>query len=198
VILSVLRDFNIEILPFEGFNMITRRQPAVWEWIDKPSAAKNLSGSFLADLEEAIVPLLSFPVRYQLEVCISQGCLNEYNLTSEFVDKLAAMDERKARDLLEYVADSKSRVFDPMALFHVKAIQGLRSGVKIPYYCVYTRKATITPSMIYYNTPTVETSNRVIRQYVEHADRFLRVQFSDEKFQVRYHPCRGVTHTNFN
>jgi len=38
--------------------------------------------------------------------------------------------------------------------------------------------------MIYFGTPYVETSNRVLRQYAEHADRFLRVRFTDEKFQV--------------
>ncbi|KAH0543787.1 hypothetical protein FGG08_001969 [Glutinoglossum americanum] len=193
VTLSALRDFNVEILPFDDFHMITHRQPAVWEWIDKPLAGKGLPGSFLADLEEAVVPLLSFPVRYQLEVCISQGCLNEYNLTREFVDKLAAMEEGKAKDLLEFVAEQKTRVFDPMTLFDAKITQGSCSGVKIPHYCAYSRKATITPSMIYYSTPTVETSNRVIRHYVEHADRFLRVQFSDEKFQGRINPTEKRT-----
>jgi RNA-dependent RNA polymerase len=153
VALSALRDFNVEVLPFDGFNMITHRQPAVWEWIDKPMVRGSLPGSFLADLEEAVVPLLSFPVRYQLEVCISQGCLNEYNLTREFVDKLAAMEEGKAKNLLELVAERKKRVFDPMTLFDMKITQGSCSGVKIPHYCAYSRKATITPSMVYYNTP---------------------------------------------
>jgi RNA-dependent RNA polymerase len=196
VVLSALRDFNIDVIPFEDFNMITHHQLAVWEWIDKPPAGRCPSGSFLADLEEAVVPLLSFPVRYQLEVCISQGYLNEYNLTREFVDKLAAMEVEKAKILLEYVAERKVRLFDPMTLFDVSIIRASCSSVKIPHYCAYSRKATITPSMVYFSTPTVETSNRVIRQYIEHADRFLRVQFSDEKFQVSRMTV-GVVCTNF-
>ena len=142
-------------------------------------------------LEELIaesVPLLSFPVRYQLEVCISQGCLNEHNLTRDFVNKLSAMEEVKAQDILEFIANEKKRIFDPMDIFKLKVIKGSASRPKIPHYCAWTRSATVTPSTVYYSTPTVETSNRVVRQYAEYADRFLRVRFSDEKFKGRIFP----------
>ncbi|KAH0562963.1 hypothetical protein GP486_002476 [Trichoglossum hirsutum] len=193
IVLSALHDFNVSVIHSNDFGMITHRQPAVWEWIDKPSVGRAPSGSFLADLEEAVAPLLPFPVRYQLEVCISQGCLNEYNLTRDFIDKLASMEMKKARDLLEFVAEQKKRVFDPMTLFDASIPRASCSSVKIPHYCAYSRKATITPSMVYFSTPTVETSNRVIRHYIEHADRFLRVQFSDEKFQGRINPTEKRT-----
>ena len=52
---------------------------------------------------------------------------------------------------------------------------------QIPHYCAYACKATITPTTVYLNSPTVETTNRILRHYArENLDgRFLRVQFTD-------------------
>ena len=183
--LNALRDFNIEILPLPRFRLVTNREPAVWEYIDRPvSSTKGRIPTTLDDLMAENVPPLSFPVRYQLEVCISEGWLNEYNMTKEFVDKLMSMEPTRARDLLEHIANQKRRVFNPMEIFNIKILKGSASRLKIPHYCTYVRSATVTPTMIYFSTPYVETSNRVLRQYAEHADRFLRVRFTDEKFQV--------------
>lgn len=182
---DAFRDHNVGIENFSNFSLITKREPAVWEYIDKPILKKAKPKNALDELmtQDVVQPLV-FPVRYQLEVCISQGCLNEHNMTRDFVKKLIGMDAIKAQSVLEYVANQKKRIFDPMEIFQLNVTAGLESRPKIPYYCVYTRSATVTPSTVYYNTPTVETSNRVIRQYAEHADRFLRVRFTDEKFEV--------------
>lgn len=186
---DAFRDHNIEIKEFAGFNLATKRGLAVWEYIDKPLMKKKKISHALDELMiENTAPALTFPVRYQLEVCISQGCLNEYNMSHEFVSKLIQMDETKAQDVLEYVASQKKRIYDPMEIFDFKVINGLASRPQIPHYCAYVRSATITPSTVYYNTPTVETSNRIIRRYSEHADRFLRVRFTDEKFEVIRNP----------
>lgn len=179
------RDHNVITKNFSNFSLITKQEPAVWEYIDKAILKKSKSKNALDELltTDAVQPLV-FPVRYQLEVCISHGYLNEHNMTRDFVKKLIGMDETKAQSVLEYVANKKQRIYDPMEIFQLNVTTGLDSRPKIPYYCVYTRSATVTPSTVYYNTPTVETSNRVIRQYSEHADRFLRVRFTDEKFEV--------------
>lgn len=185
LISDAFRDHNIEIRELSSFRLATKREPAVWEYIDKPLLKKKKISHALDELMiENTSPALTFPVRYQLEVCISQGCLNEYNMSNEFVSKLIQMDETKAQDVLEYVASQKKRIYDPMEIFDIKVINGLASRPQIPHYCAYVRSATITPSTVYYNTPTVETSNRIIRRYSEHADRFLRVRFTDEKFEV--------------
>ena len=182
---NAFRDHNIEIKDFANFNLATKREPAVWEYIDRPLTRKKTISHALDELMiENNAPALTFPVRYQLEVCISQGCLNEYNLSNEFVSKLIETDEVKAQDVLEYVALQKTRIYDPMEIFDIKVINGLASRPQIPHYCAYVRSATITPSTIYFHTPTVETSNRIIRRYSENADRFLRVRFTDEKFEV--------------
>ena len=119
-----------------------------------------------------------------MEVCLSHGYLNEHNITKEFVNRLAGMDSKAAQALLEKVADAKIRYYNPMLIFNLRVPRSALHK-KIPSYCTYVRAATITPSMIYYDTPLVETSNRVIRQYIELEDRFLRVKFMDEKSHGR-------------
>lgn len=181
---QALKDHNVRFCPFPNFKLIKDQEPAVWDFIDKPTVVETKPKNSLEELLEDVEPRLIFPVRYQLEVCISQGLLNEHNLTQEFVDRLLKMDATKAQDVLEYVANQKKRIYDPMTIFSVNVIKGSASRRKIPQYCMYSRSATVTPSTVYYNTPTVDTSNRIIRQYAEYADRFLRIRFTDEKSQV--------------
>lgn len=181
---EALKDYNVQIAPFPNFRLIQDREPAVWEYIDRPLSIPKVSNNALEELIEDAVQSLSFPVRFQLEVCISQGLLNEHNLTGDFVARLIAMDPIKAQDILEYVASQKKRLYEPMSIFSMTVVKGSTSTRKIPHYCAYVRSATVTPATVYYNTPTVDTSNRIIRRYAEHADRFLRVRFTDEKSQV--------------
>ena len=181
---QALRDHNVEFKPFHSFKLIKDREPAVWEYIDNPVSTQSRTGNPLEELALDVVPQLSFAVRFQLEVCISQGLLNEHNLTQQFVRRLIAMDEVKAQDVLEYIANQKKRIWEPMQIFSLNIIKGSTSRTRIPYYCASIRSANITPTTVYFNTPTVDTSNRIIRQYAEYADRFLRVRFTDEKSQV--------------
>jgi RNA-dependent RNA polymerase len=132
---------------------------------------------------------LPFEVRYQLEVCISRELLNEYNINKDFITTLsdiASKEPAKARNLLEYVAEQGKRIYDPMSIFEDQDALAFSPKTEIPHYCAYVRKATITPSTVYFSSPTVETTNRVLRQYSrENQDgRFLRVQFTDEMFEV--------------
>ena len=43
-------------------------------------------------------------------------------------------------------------------------------------------RAIVTPTKIYIVGPDPEVSNRVLRHYSQHLDRFLRVTFMDENF----------------
>lgn len=189
---QALKDYNVRITHFPEFRLIRDREPAVWDYIDKPVVVQTRSKNAIEELNEDVVPPLTFLVRFQLEVCISQGVLNEHNLTQDFVTQLMNMDPAKAQDVLEYIANQKKRLYDPMKVFSITVIKGSASRRNIPHYCAYIRSATVTPTTVYYNTPTVETSNRVIRQYAEHADRFLRVRFADEKFRVWAFPAQFV------
>jgi RNA-dependent RNA polymerase len=165
-------------------------QPAkVWSLIDPlPSAHATADLQGLEGGNGNFV--LPFEVRYQLEVCISRNILNDYNLTEQFVKRLselASKDRTKAQSILEYVAEQDERIFDPMTIFEDKEALAYSPRAEIPHYCAYSRKATITPTTIYFSSPTVETTNRVLRHYArENEDgRFLRVQFTDELSEVR-------------
>lgn len=46
------------------------------------------------------------------------------------------------------------------------------------------RRVLVTPSKIYLVGPELEVSNRVVRHYKDHADRFIRISFLDENFRL--------------
>ena len=87
---QALRDHNVEFKPFHSFKLTKDLGPAVWEYIDNPVATQRRTGNLLEELAQDVVPQLSFAVRFQLEVCISQGFLNEHSLTQGFVARLIA------------------------------------------------------------------------------------------------------------
>jgi len=121
---------------------------------------------------------LDFAVRYQLEACLSNGYLKEHNITSEFLEKLNALDPRRAIYLLEKVVDKQHTYYDPMEIFGIR-IKSLDK--KVPSYCILQRSVVITPTMMHVASPVMEISNRIIRKYAADGDRFIRVKFSDEK-----------------
>ena len=162
--------------------------PSLWDWLGSSKT------SFFEQMNNEIVHL-PFAVRYQLEACISQGCLHESNLSAAWAMKLLDLDTSpltptnnelnqnpRATKLLEKVLESKQRFYNAMDIF------GLLSKVntnqkKVPRYCTMVRSATVTATTIYFNTPSMDTSNRVIRQFRQHEDRFLRVKFRDESYK---------------
>ena len=163
----------------------SKQMTPIWKWIDfnEARASKTIMSS-LDDLIDDTYINLPFSVRYQLEVCLSNGYLSEFTMPREFAAKLFELGETNARKLLEHVATKKKVFYDPMDIFELKFVRGV-TDAKIPPYCCYMRSARITPSTIYYSTPTVDISNRVIRYFIERADRFLRVRFTDEKLVGR-------------
>jgi RNA-dependent RNA polymerase len=183
---NALQDFNIDIVEINQLDNLPPRPAELWSLID-PSEHATVELQTL-DGREGSVPL-PFEVRYQLEVCISNEVLNEHNINREFVTTLAGMastDPTKAKNILEYVAAQEKRIFDPMTIFQDEDALAYSPKSEIPHYCAYARKANVTPSTIYFTTPTVETTNRVLRHYArENSEgRFLRVQFTDEWAEV--------------
>ena len=186
---EALKEHNVKFESLDGFEFVPKEEPVLWDCLQQSASGRtSASNGKVVDrltlLENQLVEKDTFPVRYQLEVCLSQGYLNEHNLSRDFIDNLMAMDTRYAQEFLEYVANLGKRVYEPRKVLESHAAVGTRPTSRIPTYCTLVRSATVTPTMIYYNTPTVETSNRVIRQFAEHGDRFLRVRFTDEKNEV--------------
>ncbi|KUJ07291.1 RdRP-domain-containing protein [Mollisia scopiformis] len=187
---QALQDYNIGIVQISPPKKIPARPAELWGLIDPPKSEQ--ASVELSSLAGAMA--LPFEVRYQLEVCISHEYINEYNISAPFVKKLAdlaAQDPAQARNIMEYVAGQDKRVYNPMSIFDDPDALAFSAKTDIPHYCAYVRKATITPSTIYFNSPTVETTNRVLRRYArENLDgRFLRVQFTDELSEGRINAC---------
>ena len=181
---QALQDYNIAILQLGHLETVQKCDPSGWDLIDKQAESQQGPRADLIELDSPSKTDLAFAVRYQLEVCISNGYLNEHNISQAFISRLKSIDVGHAQDLLEYVANHAKRLFDPMSIFDLKITEGSTLRSHIPTYCVYIRSATVTPTTVYFQTPIPETSNRVIREFARHADRFLRVRFTEEKTQV--------------
>ena len=181
-VLDVLAYFNLETLYVPEFEMVTKPVPSVFELLEIWSAESDqqLKGiESLTEIFHGIRVSLDFQVRYQLEVCISEGYLSEYNMGLEFLEALQKMETSRARGLLVGVAAKKQRIFDPMTIF--KEIRIKPDSLKLPNHSFYSRSVVVTPTTIYLATPSLDVSNRVIRRYREHTDRFLRIRFAEER-----------------
>lgn len=178
LIRRALRDYNVTITRQEDrpINLQVRKECSVWKFLNISEEASSLKSMQVMGQD---INHLSFPVRYQLEVCLSRGYLNEHNLSEDFLRRLAGMKDGLSVCLLERVADLKCRIFDPMTIFKIPTTHSsaLRN---LPEYCYLSRSVTVTPTTLYFSSPAVELSNRVVRKFSEFQDRFLRVKFSDE------------------
>lgn len=181
-----LVDWNIKTVLENGMQFVLRAEPRLWSMVEsdtRPSAQPPTD--LLASAERISLP---FDVRYQLEVCISQGIIEAHNVTRDFLLKLQTLSAKKvfqtqsrARLVLEYAADQKKRIYDPMSLFDDPAAMAFYPPcTHIPDHCAVVRRVTVTPTRIYFHTPTLETTNRVLRHYKNQQDNFLRVSFMDE------------------
>ena len=184
---EALCDYNVIFSQPDTFELKSRQDRLFWDRIgaNVENDAHNHSTSQSG---------LSWPIRYQLDVCISQSVLLEENITAEFISALQKMPEREAIKRLEYAAAKKDRLFEPSSLLALYV--PFRTSVKIPQHCILSRSATVTPSTIYLSSPAVEMSNRILRQYKEHADRFLRVRFTDEKHEGRINSLDDESHNS--
>ncbi|KAF2703960.1 RdRP-domain-containing protein [Pleomassaria siparia CBS 279.74] len=189
---SALADYGVPIVAQERYTFVDKTTPLLWSQLQDeistthPQFEPSAPGSAFDELATRQIHL-AFPVRYQLEVCLSNGFLKEHTITNAFLTRLASMDPAEATYILEKVADrqilQQTVQYDGMKAFDVR-VPG-RISKNVPNYCVLSRAANITPTMIHVSSPVVETSNRIIRKHAADTDRFIRVKFSDEKTEGR-------------
>ncbi|KAK3827568.1 MAG: RNA dependent RNA polymerase-domain-containing protein [Benniella sp.] len=129
---------------------------------------------------EAFKPL-AFEVRYMLESALSFNYIVEYDLTAEVAEIFCALEPLKASMILEHIIWNRQRIWNLKDYLLTQAAK-LKTPIKrnVSDQCVYLRKVIVTPTTIHLQPPTLETSNRIIRQYLHVKDYFLRVEFSDE------------------
>ncbi|KAK5163368.1 uncharacterized protein LTR77_010741 [Saxophila tyrrhenica] len=179
-----LTHHNVDILKDRKIEFASSDDKTLWKWLDDPDAIlkQNSASLVLHQMAEDIVHF-DFDIRYQLEVCISHGLIHESNIDNPFLSRLAKLDAVRAVKLLEKVADEMKRFWDPISIFRQLLARVSVVQKKLPPYCAIVHSAIVTPTTIYFSTPVMETSNRVIRQYSKYADRFLRVKFNDELYK---------------
>ena len=194
-----LQDWNIKTISNLPLQLVDGEsvRPQLWDLLEGPEkepVESDSKSSWSADLALLNSPLvdpyvrLPFEVRYQLEVCISRQIFCEYNITREFLEKLAELsdsssrvDNDRGRLMLEYAADQGIKIWNPMDLFQDPSAKTyFPANYQIPEYCAMVRRVTVTPTTMFFSTPLVETSNRVIRHFSQVQANFLRVQFTDE------------------
>ena len=105
-------------------------------------------------------------------------------MSNEFIQKLIETNETKTQNVLKFVINQKIRIYVFMKIFNIIMINDLISTFRISHYCVYICSITIISNTIYYNTLTAKTSNHIMCRYFEHVDRFLQIQFTNEKFEI--------------
>ncbi len=179
-----LADFGVVIEEIDNYTVKDRIAPHIWLALQEEIAGTHphlepaSNESTLHDLFTSQIHL-AFPIRYQLEVCLSNGYLKEHTITREFLAKLASLGPRQAEYILEKAAERQATYYNPMDIFGIR-IRG-NAERSLPSYCTLQRSVVITPTMMHVATPAMETSNRILRNYSADADRFIRVKFSDEK-----------------
>ncbi|KAK3388997.1 RNA dependent RNA polymerase-domain-containing protein [Sordaria brevicollis] len=196
-----LLDWNLKTKLNVFSEPLPNQRPAVWDLLEDGyghSIQRLPSQSWDHDLSLLSAPArisLPFDVRYQLEACISQGIINEHNIDRPFLKKLMelshndnSLQKDRARLVLEYAADhyAGKRIFNPMDLFDDRAaMEYFPSSYMIPPHCARVRRVTVTPTRIYFSTPCIEPTNRVIRRWKHAQDYFIRIQFTDELLEGR-------------
>lgn len=181
---DALADHGVAIEDLDHYNIRDKMASPLWTLLQEeisgthPHLEASSKDSVFDDLFASQIHL-NFPVRYQLEACLSNGYLQEHNITDEFLSKLSSLDSRHAVYILEKVVDKQYVYYDPMAIFDIRIKGSLEKTV--PSYCTLQRSVIITPTTMHVASPIMETSNRIIRKYAADADRFIRVKFSDEK-----------------
>jgi len=173
-VLNALKDFNIRVTRNPDFKVqhSAQREASVWNVLQSPLTVPT-PGSIYLD----------FQVRYQLEVCISSGWLNEYLIDTAFLKRLSEMKPRVAKRMLVHVDTLQNRVYNPMDIFEDIRFQRPVKARPLPANCQELLHATVTATGLILHTPSVELTNRVIRMYRQHSDRFLRVRFEDDSYR---------------
>ncbi|KIW15418.1 hypothetical protein PV08_05464 [Exophiala spinifera] len=184
--LNALQDFNVPIRhdPNIKVSHDLNYMAPIWDLLDSSNMALSL-------VEELAAIYLPFDVRYQLEVCMSHGWLNEYTLDEDFLRRLAALPPHRAKQTLIHVDTHQQRVYNPMDIFTDFRYSKPVRARPLPPNCVELHHATVTATGILFHTPSIEVTNRIVRKYIRESNRFLRIRFEDDIYrgQSRLYPA---------
>lgn len=132
---------------------------------------------------------ISFNVMFLVNAVMHQGIINQHQMSERFFNLLRNQTEELNTAALKHMCSYKRPAYDA-----VKALESVQRWLmKNPKLLerpremddiIEVRRLVITPSRAYCLPPEVELSNRVLRNYKNMADSFLRVTFMDEAMQT--------------
>ncbi|KAI8545560.1 hypothetical protein RHMOL_Rhmol07G0048800 [Rhododendron molle] len=132
---------------------------------------------------------LELPYRILFKICIlvQQGCLSGPTLDINF---FRLVDPRRIyitriEDALERLYHLRECCYEPVRWLGEQYQKYLKlpktPAITLDDGLVYVHRVQITPCKVYFCGPEVNMSNRVLRNYHEDIDNFLRVSFVDEE-----------------
>ncbi|XP_034691829.1 probable RNA-dependent RNA polymerase 1 [Vitis riparia] len=131
---------------------------------------------------------LPFKILFKINTLVQNGCLSGPTLDTNFfrwVDpqRINISFIEHALEKMYYLAEC---CYEPVRWLHEqyrtyisKQVAG-SPAISLDTGLVYVRRVQITPCKVYFCGPEVSVSNRVLRNYPEDIDNFLRVSFLDE------------------
>ncbi|KAL2237326.1 UNVERIFIED_CONTAM: RNA-dependent RNA polymerase 6 [Sesamum indicum] len=153
---------------------------------DEPDFGMPMSDPFFClQYKEGI----SFKIMFLVNAVMHKGIINQHQMSEKFFDLLRSQPEELNIVALKHMCSYKRPVYDAIKaldfvqkwlLNNPKLLERPREMDDV----VEVRRLIITPSKAYCLPPEVELSNRVLRNYKNIADRFLRVTFMDEAMQT--------------
>ncbi|CAO3612871.1 unnamed protein product [Cunninghamella echinulata] len=144
------------------------------------------SATYFYDSEQRTAIVRNRKLLYLLECAISNHCFNPYLLGRSFYKMLNDLEPSIACQLLECIIGENKIEYDPVLALQI-AWDKIKLTMKysmLPImnddhfttiYSVY-----VTPTSLIVQPPRIEGSNRLLRKYKHHMDRFLKVQFVEE------------------
>uniref|UniRef100_A0A1D1ZGP2 RNA-dependent RNA polymerase n=2 Tax=Anthurium amnicola TaxID=1678845 RepID=A0A1D1ZGP2_9ARAE len=148
----------------------------------EPSYGSPVSDVFFCiQYEEGI----SFNIMFLVNVLVHKGIFSQHQLSEDFFSLLRRQSDMVNEVSLRHICSYKRPIFD--ATRRLKVVQEwllgnpkLQKRTQTSEHNAEVRRLIITPTRAYCLPPEIELSNRVLRNYKEVADRFLRVTFMDE------------------
>ncbi|KAK6931652.1 RNA-dependent RNA polymerase, eukaryotic-type [Dillenia turbinata] len=137
---------------------------------------------------------LPYEILFKINSLVQHGCLSGPTLDAIFfrlVDPVR-MDISFIEYALEKLHHLDECCYEPVRWLNEECRKYFTTKRPKPPLCsldeglVYVHRVQITPCKVYFCGPEVNVSNRVLRQYKQYLDNFLRVSFIDEDGEKMY------------
>ncbi|XP_074286538.1 RNA-dependent RNA polymerase 1-like [Silene latifolia] len=138
---------------------------------------------------------LPFEILFKVNNLIQNGCLAGPNLNRSFYQMIdpCRIDKACIESALERLHHEKECCYNPVEWLKQEYTKYLssrrrpaRPTISLDEGLVYVRRVQVTPCRVYFCGPEVNVSNRVIRNFSNDINNFLRVSFVDENLEKLY------------